>query len=163
MSEPCELIALPSRGRLELLADEGEVVFITQTGQVHRYHEHPLLREPGRLCWVLNSRVDAVLVGRRRSDRLHLFDLERCAFKAIPIGERLPRVEQLELVAVGSLFLALMESGIIALDRGGCELWRIAQTTYDWCFVGDAEGRLWFTDANGNLLAFDPATGGEVG
>ncbi len=154
-------IEIGALGRLELCVEMQCLGYRAQSGEVAEYPGHALLRETGGLRWATSGRRGQALLGRVEGEELHQFDARTRAFRAIPIGERLRRAEQLQIVESGDLFLALSENGILAIDERGEELWRIGQVTYDWSYVGRDESGLSLCDAHGNLLVFDPQTGRE--
>lgn len=181
MTNRGETIELPGGGRVELRRagaspvegpgkepDDGlnvrpnETLVVSLPGVPERHFaRHPLLVDKGPLRWAVHPRGDRVLLARVRGDRLHLLRLPEATLEPIALGERLPNVEQLDLVTSGELFVAISESGVYALDAEGRERWRIPGTTYDWRYVGDEDGDVWLSDTNGNLLGFDAQSGRE--
>lgn len=162
-------IEIPDHGSLEIRPATGEVVYCAEAGRDAHFAGHALLTEPGALRWATTPHEGRALIGRVRSEFLHLFDAKRSRFRALVTGERLARVEQLTIVHCGDLFIAVTENGIIAIDAGGRsddqdgrERWRINKITYNWSYVGRDEATLFFADANENLLAFDPDSGREA-
>jgi len=115
-----------------------------------------------RLKDFLREQLGLPLIGRVAAEALYHFDPQRVSLTPVPLVERLRRVEELGIVAVDSLFLAITENGILAVDEAGRELWRISETTYGWRFVGSQDGALWLTDVGGDLIGIDPATGEET-
>jgi len=158
-------IELGGHGCLEVRSAAGDVVFVSGGGEELRFEAHPLASsEPGggTLRFAIGGTGDRVLLGLHKGRVLHLFDVRERRFSLIPTGERLPRAEEMELVAAGDLFIVVTEKGISALSGDGNERWRIDQTTYGWRFVGEEDGRVWLSDAGGNLIGFDRVTGAEA-
>ena len=172
MAENEERIEIPGHGRLEIRNGNGEVVYRPDGGLAEQFVGHPLLTESGALRWATTPHEGRALVGRVQSELLHFFDAKQRRFRPVAVGERLARVEQLAIAHAGDLFIAVTESCVIAInaidagrragDEGGRERWRINQTTYDWSYVGRDEETVFFSDAGGNLLAFDPDSGREA-
>jgi len=154
-------IELADFGVVQFCAEPPSLSFRRPSGEVVRFADHALLSEPGELrSAVIAGRA---LVGRSAAGAVHLFDAQAATFRVLPIGERFPRVEQLQILGCDDLFLVLTENGVLAIDTDGEEHWRIAQVTYDWTYVGHDTSTLSLSDAHGNLLDFDIRTGRESG
>jgi len=161
-------IELGGHGCLEVRSAAGEVVFVSNGGEERRFAAHPLASgqsggsAEGELRFAIGASGDRILLGLHKGRLLHLFDVRERRFSVIETGERLRRVEEMELIASGDLFIVVTENGIAALAGDGGERWRIDQTTYGWQFVGEADGAVWLSDTNGNLIGFDCASGIEA-
>jgi hypothetical protein len=155
----CLRIRLPDFGTLEVSQEEDRILFRSGSGRLLDFPDHPLLRQPGSLEVRPSRRGDAVLLARSAGDAVFLFDPALARFRALPIGDRIPGSQQLEIIALDELFLVITENGILAVDRRGRELWRIDEVTYCWHFEGAEQGCLWFSDASGNLLGYDARDG----
>jgi len=158
-----ESLQIPGFGRIELRIDERRVLFISERGEARRFDAHPILDEPGRLTHVTARDGRSALLARDRSDRLHVFDVERLVFRRVSGFERLRDAERLRLHTLGSGYLVISENGIAALDRQGIERWRLDGVTAGWRLLASVEGTVWLRDASGNVLGFDTVTGLEVG
>jgi hypothetical protein len=102
------------------------------------------------------------LIGWVEGDLLHHVALVPPCHTPIELMERLSGSSQLQLHAFGDRFIAITENGLLVLDGSGRECWRLDRVTYDWDWVGLVQGQIWLSDAHGNLLGFDPATGQEA-
>lgn len=159
-------IELPDVGRLEIRdgdAVAAELVFLPLEGPPRSLGAHPLLRrEDGPLAFAVAESGDRILAGRRRAEALHWFDASHGRLRIVPTAERLRGSEELCIEAAGDLFVALTENGVLGVDAEGRERWRIARVSYGWRFVGRSGARVFLTDADGNLLAFDAESGEEI-
>lgn len=162
MSERDWRIELPGYGVLEARHDGSGLCFTGERGGERVLGAHPLLEGEGSLVWAIGPSRRTALFGYTRDDRLHHFDVGSVSLTPVPLVERLRRVEELSIVVTDALYLAITENGIVAIEDGGRERWRIAETTYGWRFVGAQDDTLWLTDADGNLIGIDPADGDEV-
>lgn len=155
-------IALPGHGVLQAWRDDAQLAFVSAAGRCTTFGDHPLLHVAKPPVHARHVARGSVLVGHIRCDRLYYFDAVRVALGPIVMVERIPLSEELRIVCAGSLFLALTENGVLAIDLAGRERWRIDQITHGWRFVGAENGHLYLADTNDNLLTFDPATGEEA-
>jgi hypothetical protein len=157
-----EDVELPGRGRLEVHAEAGQVVFVPLRGAARRLDAAGLLAEPGRLARVASDDGRTALLARHAAERLWVFDAERTALRPVPGFARLRRAEELHLHAVADGYLVITENGVAALDRRGRERWRIDEVTAGWRLLEAAPGVHWLRDGAGNVLGLDAATGEEV-
>lgn len=159
-------IELPEHGCLELHAESpaaAALVFVALDGEIRRLEGSSLLRgEDGPLAFALGAAGHTVLLGRRRSDRLYLFDAAAGRLQPVALGERILGSEELRIAAAGDLFVVLTENGVLAIEPCGRERWRIERVSYAWHFALYEGGSVFLTDAAGNVLAFDAMSGEEI-
>ncbi len=116
----------------------------------------------GALHAAVSQSGESALLARRCAPQLTLVHAPSASTRLVILGDRLPRVEQLELAAVRDAFVVVFENGLVVLGERGEERWRLEQITYGWRLVDEQEGQLFVSDANGNLLGFDLETGLEA-
>jgi len=140
---------------------EGWLVVDRPGTETERFELAPTVRWPTPVTGCAARSGASALVGLARFDAAIFVPARDLGCRRVDLGPRLAGSEAMQITPISFGFVVVLECGVLCIDDGGRECWRLDRVTVGWRFVAERDAAIWLEDHEGELVGFEAATGFE--